>query len=31
VVHLHDDREVLILAVAHTAREPGYWRDRTGT
>lgn len=22
----HDD--VLILAIAHTSREPGYWRDR---
>lgn len=21
-------REHLVIAVAHTAREPGYWRDR---
>ena len=24
---LHDDH-VLVLAFAHTSREPGYWRDR---
>lgn len=23
-----DDQRVLILAVAHTSRRPGYWKDR---
>jgi len=23
-----DDHRVLILAVAHTSRRPGYWKDR---
>ena len=28
VVYLHDDHTLTIVAVAHTKRMPGYWRDR---
>lgn len=28
VVYRHDSESVLILAVAHQNRRPGYWRDR---
>ena len=23
-----DDQQVLVLAIAHSSRRPGYWRDR---
>ena len=29
IVYQHLADEVLILAVAHTKRRPGYWKDRT--
>jgi plasmid stabilization system protein ParE len=28
VVYLVTDDEIIILAVAHTRRRPGYWRER---
>ena len=28
VVYRHDSESVLILAVAHQSRRPGYWRHR---
>ena len=28
VIYCHDARRLLILAVAHQHRRPGYWRDR---
>ena len=30
LIYAQDQGEILILAVAHTHREPGYWRDRIG-
>jgi len=30
VYYLSRDDEVLILAVAHGSRRPGYWRHRLG-
>lgn len=28
VVFLHEPEQVVVLAVAHDRRRPGYWRDR---
>ena len=28
VVYLQEAERVLVVAVAHTSRRPGYWRDR---
>jgi len=28
LVHIVDDGELIVLAVAHLHREPDYWRDR---
>ena len=28
IYEIHDDTAV-IIAVAHSSRQPGYWRDRT--
>ena len=28
VVYLPTDDELIVVAVAHTSRKPGYWRDR---
>ena len=28
LIYALDEGDVLILALAHTSREPGYWRDR---
>ena len=28
LIYSKDEEGILILAVAHTHREPGYWRDR---
>jgi hypothetical protein len=28
IVHLDDDDEVSIVAVAHNKRKPGYWKTR---
>jgi toxin ParE2 len=28
LIYSKDEEGILILAVAHTRREPGYWRDR---
>ena len=28
LIYSKDDAGILILAVAHTHRKPGYWRDR---
>jgi hypothetical protein len=28
LIYALDQDDILILAVAHTRREPGYWRDR---
>ena len=28
LIYAQDQSEILILAIAHTRREPGYWRDR---
>ena len=29
VVYHVSDKEIAIVAVAHTKRRPGYWKDRT--
>ncbi|HUN68857.1 MAG TPA: type II toxin-antitoxin system RelE/ParE family toxin [Burkholderiales bacterium] len=31
LIYSKDEEGILILAVAHTHREPGYWRDRVRT
>ena len=28
LIYSKDEEGILILAIAHTHREPGYWRDR---
>ena len=28
IFHFRSDNEVMIVAVAHTSRRPGYWRRR---
>ena len=28
LVYRHSDEDMFILAVAHTSRSPGYWRER---
>ncbi len=30
VVYLPHDDDLLVIAVAHTSRKPGYWCDRIG-
>jgi toxin ParE1/3/4 len=29
VVFLHEPEVIVVLAVAHSRRRPGYWRDRS--
>lgn len=31
VIYLAEPQEILIVAMAHQKRAPGYWRDRLGT
>jgi plasmid stabilization system protein ParE len=28
VIYRHTDEEVMIFAIAHQSRKPGYWKDR---
>ncbi len=30
VVYMMEDREIVVVAVAHQRRRPGYWRGRRG-
>lgn len=31
VIYIADDKEIVIVAVAHHRRRPGYWRHRLAT
>jgi plasmid stabilization system protein ParE len=28
VIYRHRQMEIIVIAVAHTSRKPGYWKDR---
>jgi len=29
IIYVHEESRIIVLAVAHAKREPGYWRGRT--